>query len=150
MATTFDEVIDLALMGVKDYQLDNLYKKNVDKFQDVCDGFLVKAIPEFIYCKTPLSCNLETRTFNNELKPLEISILADLWVAQWWKRQINDVTQFKLKMSPTDFKHYSEAENLKQKQDSLDKAREMYAQKMVDYGHVYGNWSSWASGNFGI
>ena len=36
-------------------------------------------------------------------------------------------------MTPSDFKHYSESANLKEKSEYLDKMREKYNQKMLDY-----------------
>ena len=115
MATSFDDIIDMALVTIQDYKLNNLYSANPASFEMITNSFLLKGLPEFTNCKTPLTYNTQSRTFLNTLTPLEISILADLWVYEWFNWNVQNVTQFQNKMSPSDFKHYSEAENLKQK-----------------------------------
>ena len=148
MSTSFEEVIDMALLTIKDYKLDEIYTENNTAFSAITEGFLLRGLPQFYNCKTDLSYDLTNKTFNNTLKPLEISILADLWIEQWLRNQINNVSQLQNKMSPTDFKHYSEAENLKQKSEYLDKIREKYKQEMLEYGYLNVNWTDWGNGIF--
>lgn len=133
MATTFDRVIDMALLSVKDYKLDELAQTSYSDFQAITEGFLLRGLPEFSTCRQPLTYDTTARTFSSDLTDMEVSILADLWVEEWMRQQVNNVTQFKLKMTTTDFKHYSEAENLKQKAEWLDRIREKVKQKMTDY-----------------
>ena len=133
MATTFDQIIDMALLSVKDYKLDELSQTSSSDFQTITEGFLLRGLPEFTTCRQSLAYDLTARTFVSTLTDMEISILADLWVEEWMRQQVNNVTQFKLKMTTTDFKHYSEAENLKQKAEWLDRIREKVKQKMTDY-----------------
>lgn len=148
MATTFSDIIDIALITIQDYKLNNLYQTNPADFQTITNAFLLKGLPEFTNCKTPLTYDLATQSFTNTLSPMEISILADLWVYEWFNWHIQNVTQFENKMTPSDFKHYSEAENLKQKSEYLDKLREKHSQKMVDYDLKNTDWKSWGNGNF--
>lgn len=148
MATTFNDIIDMALITIQDYKLNNLYQTNPKDFQAITNAFLLKGLPEFYNCKTPLTYDSTTQSFNNTLTPLEISILSDLWVYEWFNWHIQNVTQFENKMTPSDFKHYSEAENLKQKSEYLDKLREKHNQKMVDYDLKNIDWASWGNGNF--
>lgn len=151
MGTSFDDVIDMGLITIQDYKLDNLLNiNNGTAFQTFCDGLLIRSLPTFYQCVTDLSYDATSRTFTNILSSLEISILADIFVYTWFERVVNNITQIENKMSPSDFKHYSEAENLKQKSEYKDKMREMYSQKINEYLHLNADWSSMASGDFGV
>ena len=83
MSTSFDQVIDLALVTVDDYKLVKLYNQSQEGFQKWCDGFLLSAIPNFFQCRQSLDYDLSTRQFVSELTNVEISILADLWIIEW-------------------------------------------------------------------
>lgn len=140
--TSFDTVIDLAMATIQDYKLNNLYDASKDDFATITNAFLVRGIPEFTNCKHSLAYDTAQNAFLADLTPLEISILADLWVYEWMSWHVNNVTQFQGKMSPSDFKHYSEAENLKQKSEYLDRIREKFNQKMVDYSLQTIDWDA--------
>lgn len=133
MGTAFSEIIDMALLSIQDYKLDQLADDSPDDFDLITEGFLLRGLPSFTNCKTSLAYNSENRAFVENLSFLEISILSDLWVYEWFAQKVQNVTQFQGKMSPSDFKHYSEAENLKQKSEYLDKLREKHSQKMMEY-----------------
>ena len=83
MPTSFDQVIDLALVTVDDYKLVKLYNQSQQGFQKWCDGFLLSAIPNFFQCRQSLDYDLTARQFVSELTNTEISILADLWIIEW-------------------------------------------------------------------
>ena len=86
--TSFDIVIDLALTTINDYKLKKLYNISRDGFQTYCDSFLIRAIPNFVRCKQPLTFDIESRSFEADLTQMEISILADLWVIEWFNKEI--------------------------------------------------------------
>jgi hypothetical protein len=152
MATTFEDVIDVALSSIQDYKLDKLYSDvaTQEDFETITTAFLLRGIPEFYDCKTSLSYNTTTKSFDNTLTSLEISILADLWVYQWFAFQLQNLTQLQNKMTPKDFSHFSEAQNLQQKREYLDTIRERYSQKMMDYSLRNVSWSSYGDGDFGV
>ena len=134
MATTFDEVEDLALIIVNDYKLNNLYNKDIIAFHKYCDGFLIKAIPNFTLCKQSLEYDLENRTFLYDLTILEKDILSDYWVLEWYTREANNASQIANKLQTTgSFKSHSEAQNMKAKESRLNVMREKVAQKCIDY-----------------
>lgn len=133
MATSFDTIIDMALVNIQDYKLDKLYSVNQTNFQVITDGFLKSGVPSFTECRKSLEYDAVNRTFVADLTSLEISILADLWVYAWFYFHVNNVTQFENHMSPSDFKHFSEAANLKEKSEYLDRLREKYEQKKNNY-----------------
>lgn len=148
MATQFSTINDLALITIKDHRLDNLYKTNQAAFNTRMNGYLVKAIPNFSSCRTPLTYDFENATFDNDLTYSEISILADLVAYQWIISQIQVDTQINWTMNAGSFRHSSEAENLKQKAEYADKLREIYSQKIFEYECQNTDWNAWANGQF--
>ena len=134
MGTSFDDIIDLALISIKDYKLDKLYNLSKDAFIKYCDGFLIQAIPNFTQCKQSLDYDINNREFLNELTILEKNILADFWVIEWFKKETQDSAQLanKLQVSSA-FTMHSPAQNLKEKSEYLDRLREKVYQKITDY-----------------
>lgn len=133
MATSFDAVKDLALIIIRDYKLDKLYLRDRPKFQQYTDGILIRAIPKFTESITPLDYTLSERVFIHTLDPLEATILADWFVYTWFEINVNDITQVNLHLTNTDFKLNSEANNLQQKSEYLDRMREKIRQDSLDY-----------------
>ena len=77
MATLYDDIIDLALISIRDYKLDKLYNIDEDSFRTVMIGFLTRAIPNFDNCKADLT-NQNEEGFIDDLNIYEKDILADL------------------------------------------------------------------------
>ena len=134
MATSFDQVINLALTTVDSYKLLKLYNVSQDDFQTVCDGFLISAIPNFFKCRQSLEYDLEQRVFSADLTQTEISILADFWAMEWLDRLIQDDRQIQNKMQVSSaFTTHSAAQNLKEKLGLSNTLREKVYQKIMDY-----------------
>ena len=134
MPTSFDEIIDLALTLIDDYKLRKLYNQSEAKFLMFCDSLLLAAVPNFFRCNQSLDYNTATRQFNNQLTSLEISILADLWILEWFKKETQDSRKINaLLQSSGSFKSHSAAQNLKEKTTYLDGLREKVSQKMTNY-----------------
>lgn len=134
MPTSFDEIIDLALTLIDDYKLVKLYNQSQTKFLTYCDSLLIAAIPNFFRCNQSLDYTADTRQFNNQLTSSEISILADLWVVEWFKKETQDSKKINaLLQSSGSFKSHSAAQNLKEKSTYLDELREKVEQKMTNY-----------------
>lgn len=132
--TSFDSIIDMALTTVDDYKLRKLYEQSEENFLMFCDGLLIRATPNFNQCRQSLEYNSANREFVSDLSVSEISILADLWVIEWMSRQVQDSSQFQLKLkSNNNFTFNSEAQNLKEKTSWLDRLRERVQQKMNLY-----------------
>ena len=51
----------------------------------------------------------------------------------WMTNNNNDITQMNLHMSSKDFKMYAESQNLKEKQNVLNRMREDYGRNVTDY-----------------
>lgn len=134
MPTSFDEIIDLALTLIDDYKLRKLYNQSEVKFLIFCDSLLLAAVPNFFRCNQNLDYDTATRQFNNQLTNLEISILADLWILEWFKKETQDSRKINaLLQSSGSFKSHSAAQNLKEKSTYLDGLREKVEQKMTNY-----------------
>ena len=132
--TEFDRVIDEALTKVDDYRLVKLYNQSEENFKKYCDGFLISAIPNFTHCRQSLAYNLEARQFEYDLTSMEISILANLWVIEWYAKDNHNVAQYRQHLQNSgSFKNHSEAQNLKEHSAHIDKLREEIDRQMVAY-----------------
>ena len=147
MATLFTEIYDLAMVEIRDYQLDQLYVSSVPDFNSFMAGFLNRAIPKFDYCLKDLT-DRDLTQFNPTLNDKEKDILATLLSISWFTSKVQDVTQFQLHLNDTDFKHYAEGQNLKEKSVHLDKLREKVKQDMTDYGLTNTDWTVYGNGDF--
>ena len=140
MGTLFEKVYDRALMVIEDYKLNKLAEQDYEAFLLYLQGTLERSIPDFTSCNTDLSYNeVEDENgnmvmaFDNELSNKEINILSSIMVYNWFSRKVQDVTQFQGHLSNKEFKAHSEANNLKEKSEYLDRLREKYNQDIVDY-----------------
>lgn len=133
MATPFKDIYGLAMITIRDYKLDNLYKLDKEAFFLTLQGFLIRGKDRFVSCIKPLDVDEVQGEFLSDLSDMEKSILADLTVIEWFTSKTQDVTQFQLHLSDKDFRTYSESNNLKEKSEYLDRLREKCRQSMVDY-----------------
>lgn len=139
MPTPFDNIEDLALIVVKDYKIDKLYQQSQlnqtpEQFQQYLDGFLISAIPNFNRCQQDLSVDLANRQFNASLTYMEQSILADLWVIEWFNKETQDATQIQNKLQVSSaFTSHSASQNLKEKSTYIDKLKENVDLKITQY-----------------
>lgn len=134
MPTSFDQVIDLALVTVDDYKLVKLYNQSQQGFQQWCDGFLLSAIPNFFQCRQSLEYDTTTRQFVSDLTKVEISILADFWIITWLLRETQNSAKINaLLQTSGSFKTHAASQNLKEKSAYLDSLREKVYQKITDY-----------------
>jgi hypothetical protein len=148
MSTSFNDIYDLFLINIKDYKLDTLYATSTPNFEIYLQGFLIRAVPSFNYCKNSLDYSLSSKTFTADLTNLEKLILSNYMVQEWFLKEIHNTTQFNLLLSDTDFKRYAESNNLKTKSDYSNMFREKISQLTTDYELKNINWEDWANGNF--
>ncbi len=153
MPTAYSDINDLFLQQVNDYRLTSLY--NSDILNDTTNldtylmGFMVLAIPEFSGCTQDLSLRDDTSTFTftETLTDENKKMLSRLMLKVWLGKEVRDVLQMRSKIQ-TDFKTYSEAQNLREKQNSLNILREELSQELIDYYYKNNDWSDWYAGNF--
>jgi len=135
MATSFDTVEDYAIQTINDYKLAKLYSQSLDDFRQWCDGFLFCAIPQFIDCLQSLDFDAEERIFISDLSIQETKILANFFIISWWERETNDGTQIAQKLNvPSSFKVEGvSSQNMKEKQNVIDKLREENSRLINNY-----------------
>ena len=150
MATTFEEIYDLALVSIVDYKLNKLYAQSETDFATYLKGLLLKHLSDFTNCKYDLDVitNVAGNTFTVDLNMKEKSIIANLLVLSWWEKETYDATKITSYFSGGDIKRLSEANNLKEKRSTMDEVREKISQEMMDYGLINIPIQDWIGGNF--
>lgn len=131
MGTTFDEIYDLALVTMQDYQIDELYQLDRPTFKTFMKGFLVVGLPEFDVELEDLSYTDET--FNNTLSNKAKLILSEIIVYEWYKRNNNDVLIYKPKLTSKQFKQIEISSGIKQRSEYLDKMYEKIRYDISQY-----------------
>ena len=145
---TFKNILDRAYTTLfTDYKLDKLVQVDEQAFYDFLGGFLVNSIDMFDGCLSDLSYHTATRLiekdnkfvsvtdyiFDNELTSKEIYILSLGVALGWYKKQLDDVTQYKLHLSNKDFKSYSEQQNLQRRLERLGAMEEDLSEEIQKY-----------------
>lgn len=140
MSTPFSNIIDKALVVIRDYSLDTLYEIDEDSFDGVMKGYLIKGVPKFVECKQDLSYDVDTATFNSDLTNLEMDILADYTVISWYEANLNDVLEFKETLQDREFKRLATGQNLKPRQEYLTMLYTRVKQSTTNY--LWSNWDT--------
>lgn len=140
MSTPFSNIIDRALVVIRDYSLDTLYEVDEDSFDNVMQSYLIKGIPKFVECKQDLSYDAQSATFNSDLTNLEMDILADYTVISWYEANINDVLEFKETLQDREFKRLATGQNLKPRQEYLTMLYTRVKQSTTNY--LWSNWDA--------
>jgi len=150
--TPYETIFDLFMQQVEDYRLMELYDGGLgaDNLTTYLTGFMVLAIPEFSSCNQDLSDrdDVTEKVFNFVMTDDNKKILSKLMVKEWLGKELKDILQMRWNITDTDFKHYSEAQNTKSKQDVLSELREECSQLLIDYDFKNNDWQAWISGNF--
>lgn len=141
---TFKNVLDRCATTLwNDYKLNNLYNVNKIDFYEFLSGFLENSCDMFNGCLSSLAYHYETvvidgdsmemGVFDEELSSKEIYILCLGVCIGWFNYHILDVTQFQLHLSNREFKAYSEANNLKVKQETYNTLFENFNKEIMEY-----------------
>lgn len=137
MGTKFTEVYDKALVVMHDYRLDNLAKNDYDSFLTYLRGLLIDGIPEFTGSFKALTYHLSEETneyeFDETLTAVEISILAETIVYNWWTSLHNDVLAIRPKLSIREFKQTDISNGIKQRSEQIDKLHEKIQYDITQY-----------------
>ena len=148
MATSFDSVIDMALIIIRDYKLDALYDSDRNSFKQVLQGYMLKGLPKFeVSSIKSLEYNLTNREFVEDLDDIEIDIISDWTVIMWYTDQIQDVLEFKEPLSDVDFKRLATGQNLKPRQAYLQELRRKAKQDATNYQFMHMNELPYFNGN---
>jgi len=142
MATPYSEVFDLFLTSIQDYRINRLYEKSVEDMENYLMSFLIKAIVNFRKCKTDLEDrDDENRIFNQTLSTDEKVILSNLMIVEWLTKEVNDILSLRNFLQDTDFKTYSQANNLKEKRELLTTMKDMVDKQITQYSYNNFDWS---------
>lgn len=140
MSTPFENIIDKALVVMRDYALESVYDMNEDIFAQIMQNYLLKGVPRFTECLQDLSYDVTTGVFNADLSNLEMDILADYTVISWYESNINDVLEFKEALQDREFKRLATGQNLKPRQEYLTMLYTRVKQNTTNY--LWQNWNS--------
>ncbi len=141
MGTPFKDVIDRSMTMIQDWRIDDLYASSSTNFYSYMSGFLFNAIDDFdgvlddltYTSSTDVTTQTVTYSFDNTLTSKEIRILAIGTVLSWMENNLNDIRQMNLHLNIKDFKSFSEANNLKMKQEQYDRLREDFKREITEY-----------------
>ena len=145
--TTYDDIIDLALVSIEDYHLNKIFKESPEKFSLIMEGFMIRGLANFENCRQDLTDrDDENHKFNIALTEIEKSIIADYTVISWLDKEINDVRQITGMLQNNKEAHrYSEANNLDAKVNRRDQLVEQVATKKTTYSLQNAEWlNKWA------
>ena len=140
MSTPFENIIDKALVVMRDYALDSILDTDEDTFAQIMQNYLLKGAPRFTECLQDLSYDATTGVFNANLSDIEMDILADYTVISWYESNINDVLEFKEALQDREFKRLATGQNLKPRQEYLTMLYTRVKQNTTNY--LWQNWSS--------
>lgn len=155
MTTSLSDICDLFLTKVSDYRLDTIFStsgslvlsthlepyllSSIDEFEDICTQDLTYTE------STSTDDGYFAETLNRENK----NVLSQLMVRYWLGQSIRDILQMNNALQDSaGFKTYSQAQNLKAKQDFYNTTREENSQLLNDYAYKHNNWSNWELQNF--
>lgn len=140
--TSYDDILDLALVSIEDYHLNRLAVDSPKDFNIVLEGFMVRGLANFENCRKDLTDRDNAlRVFNCELSEIEKSIIADYTVIAWLDKEINDVRQITGMMQNNKEAHrYSEANNLNAKINRRNQLIEEIATKKTTYSFSQSKW----------
>lgn len=142
MSTPYSDIFNLFLTSIQDYRINKLYNQSVEQMENYLMPFLIKAITNFRKCKTDLEDRDDTnKVFNQTLSTDEKVILSNLMIFEWLTKEVNDILQMRLYLQDTDFKTYSQANNLREKRELLTTMKEMVDKQIVQYSYNNFDWS---------
>ena len=149
MATPYSDVYDLFLQRIKDWRLDSFYNTDPTGFKTYLKGFLVLAVPYYEeVCQQSLARDDSAETFDEDLTDANKEILSMGMAIAWLEKSVQDVRQMELHIADKDFKTYSEAQNLRAKEERLEVLREQYSQRVTETAWYGYDMTNWLAGNF--
>lgn len=136
MGTPFLNIIERAHITLRqDYRLDKLYVDNPTSYTEFMVGFLENSISMFDGCLSDLSYSINNGSyyFDKELTPKEQYLLSLGIAIGLYKRDLDDVTQYKLHLSNKAFKTFSEQANISKRLERLNALEEELSQEITNY-----------------
>jgi len=142
MSTPYSDVFNLFLASIQDYRINKLYTQSVAQMENYLTPFLIKAITNFRKCKTDLEDRDDiNKVFNQTLSTDEKVILSNLMIVEWLTKEVNDILGMKLFLQDTDFKTYSQSQNLKEKRELLTTMKDIVDKQITQYSYNNFDWT---------
>ena len=150
--TPYSDIIDLALVSIEDYHLNRVAVENPEAFLTILEGYMIRGLGNFTWCKHNLDDRDDSnKRFNVALTSLEKKIIADYTVISWLDKEINDTRQITAMMQNKNEAHrYSEANNLRAKEEWRVKLYEDVGIKKTEYSLINTPWKDWANGDYDL
>lgn len=127
--TPLQEIYDSFLQKITDYEIGQLTDED---FELECLQLLKSSMARFIVGR---NIKINGNEFTRELEPLEIDILALGMVLAWIEPKINNITLYKMRLSSSDYKTFSQANHIKE-------MREIKKQALSDFTYWSTRYSS--------
>lgn len=127
--TPLQEIYDSFLQKITDYEIAELTDED---FGLECLQLLKSSIARFIVGR---NIKINDNEFTRELEALEIDILALGMVLAWIEPKINNITLYKMRLSSSDYKTFSQANHIKE-------MREIKKQALSDFTYWSTRYSS--------
>jgi hypothetical protein len=149
--TSFTDVYDHFMSTVQDYQLNAIYGTGEQNLNTFLLSFLKEAIVDVSgFCdinNLESYADYDSQTFTTDIGMHNIIILAQFMKKPWARRQRDYVTQMQGLLTDTDFKRFSEANNLNAKVNYCASVDEElgYARNQYTLAHVI-DFTKWKSG----
>lgn len=133
MATPYVEIYELFLSKISDYSFLNLTDEELEEDLNI---YLKTAISDFDICKTDISVRDEVaKQFEEILSDKEKDILARLMVVSYLKPRVITSENYKLAMSDSDYKIYSQANHIKETMKIYNSMRIEVDKLIVKYSY---------------
>lgn len=131
MQTSYLEVYESFLGSVDDVELlypikNHKYQETESEFQERLHLTLIitfkKAIVRFKYPQTNLSRNDATEMFDYKLRPVEIEIISQLMLREYYRKKLNFLASLKHSFSDKDWKTHNQSSQMNQYRQLLKEA----------------------------
>lgn len=145
MATKFQDIYDLFLSGIQDYELANIDEDVIDRF---LKQYLLLSLPYVIEANSDIEdIDLENEQFNIDLTLTEQALVAKAMTIVWVDRERKNLDILRKTVGDRDYKTASTADQLKQLTNTHTALRKELEQQLIDYSYRRGNnWSSFYRG----
>ena len=149
MSTLSSSVFDFFLTNVDDYRLTSMYQNSGSLVLDTyLEPWLLESVVDFDeVCSQDLTYTVTSGSsegfFTADLTTKNQLILARIMVKYWFAKDLQNILAMRNIIQDKDYRVYSQANNLKAKQDLYNGKCEEIAQLLTEYGYDQNAWSNW-------
>jgi adenine-specific DNA methylase len=134
MTTPYSNIFERFADAIQDYELDALYLSSTPNYESYLLGFLRKATVKFKKCAHDLTDRDDTtHIFTATLNEEEEEILSTFMIVEWFNKEANRLLDIRMGLSETDFKRFSEAQNIREKTARLRQLKIDADKLLIDY-----------------